>query len=135
MPLMRGMKTPMKNSPVKPAVSMAMYLLKLSNKALDSILASVKAAMMPMMPTTYVQTWPHLICALPEIPGLKRLTKSVTTAVDAEERFADSVDIVAANTAAITSPASHGGISVAMKIGRTESPFGIVTSIASGCVW
>ena len=46
-----------------------------------------------------------------------------------------SVEIVAANTAAITSPASHGGISVAMNIGRTESPFGIVTSIASGCVW
>ena len=28
----------------------------------------------------------------------------------------------------------HGGISVAIKIGRTESPFGIVTSIADGFV-
>ena len=67
--------------------------------------------------------------------GLKRLTKSVTTAVEADERLAESVEIVAAKTAAMTRPASHGGISVAMKIGRTESPFGIVTSIASGCVW
>ena len=67
--------------------------------------------------------------------GLKRLMKSVTTAVEAELRFAESVEIVAANTAAITRPASHGGISVAMKIGRTESPLGIVTSIAAGFVW
>ena len=68
------------------------------------------------------------------MPGLKRLMKSVTTAVEAELRFAESVEIVAAKTAAITRPASHAGISVAMKIGSTESPFGIVTSIASGCV-
>ena len=49
---MRGMNTPMKKSPVSPAVSIAMYLLKLSKSALDSIRASVSAAKMPTTPTT-----------------------------------------------------------------------------------
>ena len=99
--------------------------------------ASVSAAMMPMMPTTYVQIWPQRICALPGMSGLKRFMKSVTTAVDAEERFAESVEIVAAKTAAMTSPASHGGISVAMKNLRqngyiTVTPEGFIYLTDSG---
>ena len=79
-------------------------------------------------------TCPHRTRARSDKPGRNRTAKSVVTAVAAEFRFADSVDTVAANSAATTSPARHGGNSVAMNTGNTESHFGIVTSIIAGFV-
>ena len=79
-----------------------------------------------------MHTWPQRICRSGGMLGRKRAMKSATIAVDALERLAESVEMVAANTAAITSPAIHGGSSVAMNTGRMLSALGIATSSISG---
>ena len=84
------------------------------------------------MPVANVKTRPQRICASGVVEGRNFSTKSAVSAVAALERFAESVEIVAAKSAAATSPASAGGSPDTMKNGRMLSAFGNDGSSISG---
>ena len=132
-PPTRRMNTPRKKSPASPAVSTEMNSLNLSKSERVSVCASTNAAAMPRMPAANVKIRPQRICASEVVDGRNLRTKSAVSAVAALERFAESVEMVAAKSAAATSPASAGGSPETMKYGRMLSAFGSDGSSISGC--
>ena len=68
------------------------------------------------------------------MPGRAFFQMSTVKAVEIELMFDEMVDIVAAKTAAMSSPAMPAGSWLIMKNGNTASFFCIVRSVATGCV-
>ena len=71
---------------------------------------------------------------LSPICGLHFLYMSIVKAVEMELILLDMVLMVAANRAAMSSPASPEGSWLIMKKGKMASVFCIVRSMAAGCV-